>query len=115
VHSAPFVGVRAAAGFLDRTRRIEQIRCFGRQGRGKGEQESRRIGGGSLWATRGAGYTCQRGEETLVPRRGGGEDEPLPLLAELLDHVAKTGLPMVPRECQRSGGQHTGVVQVLDA
>jgi hypothetical protein len=51
----------------------------------------------------------------LTTRRGAGEDKPLPLLAELLDHVAKTGPPMVPRECQRSGGQHTGVVQVVDA
>jgi hypothetical protein len=58
----------------------------------------------SLSAARGAGHTFQRGEETLVPRRGGGEDEPLPLLTELLDHVAKTGPPMVPRECPRSGG-----------
>jgi hypothetical protein len=115
MHSTPFVGVRAAAGFLDRTRGIEQVRFFGRQSRGKGEQESRRIGGGSLWAARVAGNTCQRGEETLVPRRSGGEDEPLPLLTEMLDHVAKTGPPMVPRECQRSGGQHTGVVQVHDA
>jgi hypothetical protein len=112
VHSTLFVDIRAAVGFFGRTRRIEQVRCAGREGRGKGEQESRRVGGGSLLAARGTGNTCQRDEERLVPLRGGGEDKSLTLVAELLDHVAKTGPPMRPRGCQRSYGQHTGVVQV---
>jgi hypothetical protein len=53
VHSAPFVGVRAAAGFLDRTRRIEQVGCGGRQGRGEGEQAPAALVAGACWRYRG--------------------------------------------------------------